>query len=361
MPAQAPRLLYITPYRRQLLGVDAKINAQTTALTTEYHVCSAAVCPAHNSGLRRFILRLIHEITIPLRSLFSAQKIYYRYSHTTPLLALQLSLLSFFKPVWIELNTYYRGELKDAGALQLSLHSLSSFFLRHSRVTFLPVTAEIATLEKLPTARYRVLGNGITGIATTINTTLETELPTAIAAVIDALKKRGQKIVVFSASTIHLWHGLDRVAAAIAPLENTHLLIFSGSNAVTEEITELIDSGRCHHYPPLSPAELDNLYSSCDIGLASFGLQHNGLSEGATLKVRSYLAAGLRVITNHRDIVADQEWAAPFFYRIDCETHTPQKLQEYIERSYDRAALRAAARDNLSWEKLYRTAGVLHD
>lgn len=116
--------------------------------------------------------------------------------------------------------------------------------------------------------------------------------------------------VAFVCGTFSPWHGLDRLIKYLSSLSgddfsrklNIHLV-----GHLPSELYELVGDfnvENCHFHIHgfLSPAEYSRILSKCDFGFGSLAMDRQGLLEGATLKVREYLASGLPVYATHRDV-----------------------------------------------------------
>lgn len=128
--------------------------------------------------------------------------------------------------------------------------------------------------------------------------------------------------VVFMCETFSLWHGLDRLIAAVA--EAPHIgangwtdltihLIGNLPETLATQINALGDAGRVfkiHGF--MGQAEYLEVLSRADVGLGSLALDRQNMIEGSTLKVREMLAMGLPVWANHKDT------ALPETFRYYC-------------------------------------------
>ncbi len=349
------KLIYVSPYPESLIGIEAKLQAQANALSQVYSVAFAHLVPSGTNPVKRTIGRIMKEFTCALALGFKRTVIYYRYCPLNIIFNCWLFPLSFFKKVWVELNTCYHEELKSEHWVLGVLHRLSMAALKRSNVIFLPVTGEIAQMEELPRGRYALLPNGVNDSGLRTDTILREQ----VKKILDELneqREKGCKVLVFSASNVERWHGLDRIADLCLLLENTFLAVFGHVPEVPGALLNLEQQGGAKQYGEVTPRELEAIYEHCDFGLASFGLDRIKFTQGSPLKTRGYLSAGVRVIANHFDCVLHDTWAQDHFFRV--EDDNISDLKAFIEAAYDRSELRQMAREKLSWYTIFKNAGV---
>lgn len=109
---------------------------------------------------------------------------------------------------------------------------------------------------------------------------------------------RGDDIrIAFVSSTFSPWHGLDIVLNEFKGHDDNVYL-----DVVGRVPPNLMHSDpRIKYHGLLNKAELSRVLSKTDIGLVSFGLFRNKMTEGSTLKLREYLALGIPVYGNTPD------------------------------------------------------------
>lgn len=113
-------------------------------------------------------------------------------------------------------------------------------------------------------------------------------------------ERRDRPEVLFVASYFYEWHGLNALLDSIVESGEDGLLHVVGTlPAAARRKAEADPRVRIHG--PLDPSRLEPLVAQCWLGLSSFGLSSNGMTEACTLKVRDYLRAGLPVYAGHRD------------------------------------------------------------
>lgn len=113
---------------------------------------------------------------------------------------------------------------------------------------------------------------------------------------------------VVSSPVFSFWQGLDVVLAGFAKPDygcELHVCgeVDADTRARAHGLKEIVFHGR------LERKQLMEVYSKCDIGVASFGLHRKGLAQGTTLKVREYLACGLPVVLGHEDPAFPKEFS----------------------------------------------------
>lgn len=118
--------------------------------------------------------------------------------------------------------------------------------------------------------------------------------------------KRSSSInVIFVASKFEQWHGLDLLLNSYRNNSNCKLYLHLVGKISALDIQDIHKINNYHKriftYGSLSRNEILNIMQKCDLGLGSFGLFRNKLSEACTLKTREYLACGLPVYANHDD------------------------------------------------------------
>jgi glycosyltransferase involved in cell wall biosynthesis len=126
---------------------------------------------------------------------------------------------------------------------------------------------------------------------------------------------------VFLSGVFSAWHGLDRLVASFRdtlpnpPQVNLRVHLIG---TLRDHDLKSVHDLNAHHpifvvHGPLRPAAYRPILAQCDVGLASFAMDREGLTEGATLKVREYLAAGLPVYSGHRDTAVPDDHR---YYRV---------------------------------------------
>lgn len=112
--------------------------------------------------------------------------------------------------------------------------------------------------------------------------------------------------IAFMCGTFSAWHGLDLLLKSV--LENKKFIKKNNVKIhligrVLEKELDFINANKLDVilYGLLSLEKYITVLESCDIGLDSLALYREGLTEGAALKVREYLAFGLPIYSVYKD------------------------------------------------------------
>jgi hypothetical protein len=102
--------------------------------------------------------------------------------------------------------------------------------------------------------------------------------------------------LMFVASSMHPWHGLDLIIEALAgvPSDRVALHVCGRADARYWQQAARVAAPVTFH-GLVDQATLWRLYAQTDVAVGSFGLHRKGLSGASGLKVREYLQAGLPV------------------------------------------------------------------
>ena len=111
--------------------------------------------------------------------------------------------------------------------------------------------------------------------------------------------------LIFVCSNFSPWQGLDLLLESVRRSDkmfDLHLVGRMSESQILESSRDprVIIHGEC------APKDIQNLYEECWVGLSSFALYRQGLSQACSLKVREYLCAGLPVYSGHQDIFPKQ-------------------------------------------------------
>lgn len=141
------------------------------------------------------------------------------------------------------------------------------------------------------------------------------------------------------------WHGLDLLIEAARPRKASQQqprmkihLIGRLSDAQIDQVrasNDIDDIFVMHGL--LQTHEYEQVLAACDIGIGSLAMFREGLQEGATLKVREYLAMGLPVFSGHKDTAIPDDFE--FYTNDEC---TIEKMLDFGLRS--KAASRESVR-----------------
>lgn len=108
------------------------------------------------------------------------------------------------------------------------------------------------------------------------------------------------------------WHGLDILLAAIKDSRSKFVLHLVGK--IPEELENQAIDPRIKKHGPLSQQQISMLSKRSWVGLASFALSRQALTEACPLKVREYLSLGLPVYGDYKDVFPAE---AVFFKKIN--------------------------------------------
>lgn len=125
----------------------------------------------------------------------------------------------------------------------------------------------------------------------------------------------------FMCNTFTKWHGLDILLNEIKlrynDIDNLKIHLIGELKSFQKKSIERFDSKRIFEiYGRLEQKKYQHILSKCDIGIGSLGMHRQNLNEGSTLKVREYLASGLPVYSNHKDVSLENDFQ---FYYFDKE------------------------------------------
>lgn len=174
-----------------------------------------------------------------------------------------------------------------------------------------------------------------------------------------ACDRRGKDAVriAFVASSFAPWHGLDKVLSVLQDLSEPVVMHVVG--AVPEKERNLIARHPRLRSQVLLHGLLDrnalaSVLEECDCSLSSFALERKNMREAATLKVRESLAAGIPVLSGHRDAAFPEEF--PFYKKIDVQT-LPEALETVKKwREVPRERIRSLAAPFIDKKEILRGA-----
>jgi hypothetical protein len=172
--------------------------------------------------------------------------------------------------------------------------------------------------------------------------------------------------VVFMSNSFSEWHGLDRLVDAVRDaymIPDCFTIHLIGHLTQTQKQQILALGVRAevfiiHGF--LETAAYSVLLSESDVGLGSFAMDRQNLSEGATLKVREMLGMGIPVYSGHTDTALSAEF--PFYHRVikvdivkldrfarDMKGHSRSEVRAAATPFIDKAATMQVAADWLRW------------
>ncbi len=121
--------------------------------------------------------------------------------------------------------------------------------------------------------------------------------------------QRGGKIKLVSVcSKPYPWHGIDRIVSALKNSSNQDIEIHLIGDVTAYDFGR---DARLNYHGIIPHHDLTTKLGQFDMGLGSFALDRNGMTEACTLKTREYLAAGLPVLAHHRDAGLPEDF--PYF------------------------------------------------
>jgi len=107
--------------------------------------------------------------------------------------------------------------------------------------------------------------------------------------------------VIFMSSRFSPWAGLDLLVDAVRRSKRDLVVHVVGSLEPAQRDAVYADQRLVAH-GHLEPAAIDELMARSTVGLGALALHRNRMNEGSTLKVRTYLRAGLPVYSGYRDV-----------------------------------------------------------
>ncbi len=193
----------------------------------------------------------------------------------------------------VEELTLVRRGISGRIASWMERHS-GRFVVRHG-AGILGVTKEIANYERETRQSTRPIGVYPNG------------MDPAVVVLANDARSDDAINAIFICGIFSAWHGLDRLVAAVENAENApaglriHLI-----GKLTEDQKKLVkDLGDrrkvfvIHGF--LNDSAYQYLVDRADLGIGSLAMDRQNLREGATLKVREMLGAGLPVYSGHAD------------------------------------------------------------
>lgn len=127
-------------------------------------------------------------------------------------------------------------------------------------------------------------------------------------------RRTGCPRFLFVASRFAPWHGLDLLLqSAAACNEVFHVDIVGHVNAADRALAA--DDSRVRLHGHIELQGIRELAACADVGLSSFALHRQGMTQACTLKVRECLAMGLPVYSGHRDVFPG---TFPYYMHRDC-------------------------------------------
>jgi glycosyltransferase involved in cell wall biosynthesis len=107
--------------------------------------------------------------------------------------------------------------------------------------------------------------------------------------------------ILFVASYFSPWQGLDLLLDAVRNSHDDFKLYLVGEVGAVHRDNARLDP-RIQMLGPLDNKQISDLSKRCWLGLSSFALSRQGLSQACSLKVREYLNNGIAVYASHDDV-----------------------------------------------------------
>ena len=155
--------------------------------------------------------------------------------------------------------------------------------------------------------------------------------------------------LAFVASEFAPWQGLEELVEAVTATTGEFTLDLVGALSETQR-------GLCASDPRIvvhglvSGDELSSILSGATVGIAALRTDGKGLTQACSLKVRDYLAAGVPVVSGHRDVFPDD---FPFYRQTGADLDAILgAAREW--RDVDRVSVREAARPHIDKVELVR-------
>jgi nucleoside-diphosphate-sugar epimerase len=157
----------------------------------------------------------------------------------------------------------------------------------------------------------------------------------------DSLDLRSKEVpeFIFIASHFAPWHGLDLVIAEIKKNSDNFKIHLVGRIA-TKDVVEINGDDRFVLYDQLNTKEIQTLIQKMWVGLSSFAMYRNGMTQACTLKVREYLKMGLPVYSGHQDSGLPDDFA---FFKNGSLNFSDVVAYAHQVRSMSRADVLVAA------------------
>lgn len=117
-------------------------------------------------------------------------------------------------------------------------------------------------------------------------------------------RRRGKKEILFMAGFFYPWHGLDRLIDA-AKVSNEAFTVHLIGRVSADDREAIEADSRFILHGSKSHEDIEKIASSCILGLSSFALDRNDISQACSLKVREYLMLGLPVYAGYKEVFPD--------------------------------------------------------
>jgi glycosyltransferase involved in cell wall biosynthesis len=336
-----------------LSGVTRKVLAQCTALEELFTVELLTIKFKH-----RLLRALDGHLFFPLRA---ARKIwvnkgcivYYRYFEGYCLFNWLLFLLKKRVHLYVEINTKLDDELRKVSKKSYFFNKLSERVIYKSASTIFVITEEVGEYVKNiePGSHIKVIGNGYDPVELDLD--CQNKGSSSYKNLEKFISLGGDRRKFIWVGGVSYWDGLDKIIAIMSHLENSCLYLVGNLDRFLhlgiDPETTLPD--RVFFLGQRNLRDLKLLYAHCHFGFGSFGQERKNMQDNPTLKVREYLYYGLPAIIGHIDL---QLQGVDFIHSY----RDMEGLRLFLERKFDREAIKQYARDNLSWRTIMRNIFV---
>ncbi len=335
------KLLYLFPSFLDHPGLKRKLSGQLTVLSKHY---KCRLITLMSSYSHRKWHKILAYLRLTLTSLSKAKKadiIYSRYNAKYPLLFLALAKIADTKPVIIEINGDYDTELAYLNRkYELKFHRWTFKRLLCSKANLaITNTTLFDTIKKSHPHPKQIhfLQNGYMLDPTPL-TMAEIQILFELKAKIEPLKAHNiQLAVLVSAVPSPRTQEMIQILSKIPNLK-----IVSVGASPLKDIPQI-----SLHIPTIPPNILDAILPQFDLGISPKYSHEIGFTAGSVLKTCTYLASGLRVVTDYDDSLIKTS-LSPYIYNI--ASH-PNQFQEWLTTPVDQNQIKAIALKILNWEK----------
>ncbi len=339
---------YIFPAYSHHSGINIKVAGQLSTLRQHYDtrwVHLQAAPDAHP------LIKAVDYLWFHLRAgleMCRCGQAYIRYNPKVPFLLLYSSLVSVFKPIYIEHNVKMDQELAFLGrTMELRLHRLCLFGLKWGRQTHVCVTKELQehlVHVGVPGHRVRYCQNGY--MAPVMH---KSPASTVIEAV-QEWRSAYEKIAIFTGNG-YPWHGIDLVQQILKPYPNVGLIVVGPYDRPSPH------EPQWHYTGKLDTPTLFALYEMADFAIGTFRWDMLAISQGSPLKSREYLAHGLPILINYDDCAEDFDALKPRLYHYHRQKEAA--ITGILKDRSDATETQKVALRLLSWENLWRQSGII--
>ena len=177
------------------------------------------------------------------------------------------------------------------------------------------------------------------------------------------------KLVMVAVSTMHIWHGYERVIEGIyhyylsdsKKIDVEFILVGDGTyRSIYEELVRKYHlEDHVRFTGSLSGDALDNIYRSASIGVSSLGCYRKNLHMNSPLKTKEYMIRGLPYIYGYDEIGLPDDFEYALKVSNDSNPIDINEVVQFVERIEKDSnrddvveTMRLFTIDNFSWEKI---------